>query len=150
MVEELKPFIDSVYATHTDRAHTWTMGSSCGGLISSYAVCKYPNVFGGAACLSTHSTLAADVSHPDSDAIAAYRTYLQQHIPSNSCRLYFDRGDQTLDANYAESQEAINQMLKDAGWDDANFMYRFFPGAAHDEASWRARLDIPLRFLLAE
>ena len=150
VVEELKPFIDSVYATHTDRAHTWTMGSSCGGLISSYAVCKYPNVFGGAACLSTHSTLAADVSHPDPDAIAAYRTYLQQHIPANSCRLYFDRGDQTLDANYAESQEAINQMLKDAGWDDAHFLYRFFPGAAHDEASWRARLDIPLRFLLAE
>ena len=25
-----------------------------GGLISAYAISEYPNVFGGAACLSTH------------------------------------------------------------------------------------------------
>lgn len=150
IVEEVKPFIDSIYATYTEREHTWMMGSSCGGLISSYALCKYPEVFGGAACLSTHSTLAADPSHPDQDAINAYRTYLQQHLTPNTFRLYFDRGDQTLDANYADSQEAINTMLRAEGWDSTHFMYRFFPGAAHDENSWKARLDIPLRFLLAD
>ena len=150
IVEELKPFIDSAYSTYPDRDHTWIMGSSCGGLISSYALCKYPNVFAGAACLSTHSTLAVDPAKPDQDAIDAYRTYLQQHLTPNACRLYMDRGDQTLDANYADSQDAINAMLKNAGWDDAHFMYRFFPGHAHEEASWRARLDIPLKFLLAE
>ena len=148
IVEELKPFIDSVYSTYPDRAHTWMMGSSCGGLITSYALCKYPEVFAGGACLSTHSTLAADPAHPDEDAVTAYRTYLGQHLTPNSCLLYFDRGDQTLDANYAASQDAINRMLWDAGWDEAHFMYRFFPGAAHEENSWRARLDIPLRFLL--
>lgn len=148
LVEEVKPFIDSVYSTYPDRSHTWIMGSSCGGLISSYALCKYPEVFTGAACMSTHSTLAADVDHPDQDAIDAYRTYLQQHVPVNSCLLYFDRGDQTLDANYAASQEAINNMLIEAGWDSDHFEYRFFPGHAHEEKYWRARLDIPLRFLL--
>ena len=25
-----------------------------GGLISLYAICEYPDIFGGAACLSTH------------------------------------------------------------------------------------------------
>ena len=30
------------------------MGSSMGGLISVYALCEYPQVFGGAAGLSTH------------------------------------------------------------------------------------------------
>lgn len=150
LVEEVKPFIDSVYSTYPERDHTWIMGSSCGGLISSYALCKYPQVFAGAACMSTHSTLAIDVDHPDPDAIEAYRTYLRQHLPSNSCRLYFDRGDQTLDANYADSQDAINQMLLDAGWDETHFLYRFFPGHAHVEKSWRARLDVPLRFLLAK
>jgi len=29
-------------------------GSSMGGLISHYAICEYPEIFGGAACLSTH------------------------------------------------------------------------------------------------
>ena len=148
LVEEVKPFIDSLYPTYTDRDHTWIMGSSCGGLISSYALCKYPDLFAGAACMSTHSTLTLDVDHPDEDAITAYRTYLEQHIPVNSCLLYFDRGDQTLDANYEASQDAINAMLTNAGWDDTHFLYRFFPGHAHDENSWRSRLDIPLRFLL--
>ena len=150
LIEELKPFIDSAYSTYPDRDHTWIMGSSCGGLISSYALCKYPQVFAGAACMSTHSTLAADVNHPDPDAITAYRTYLLQHLTPNSCLLYFDRGDQTLDANYAESQDAINQALWAAGWDEDHFMYHFFPGAAHEEKYWRARIDIPLRFLLGK
>ena len=150
LIEEVKPFIDSVYSTYPDRAHTWTMGSSCGGLISSYALCKYPEVFAGAACMSTHSTLAIDINNPDQDAIDAYRTYLQQHIPVNSAKLYFDRGDQTLDANYAASQEAINQMLTNAGWDEQHFVYYFFPGHAHEEKYWRQRLDIPLRFLLGK
>lgn len=150
LVEEVKPFIDSVYSTYTDREHTWVMGSSCGGLISSYALCKYPKVFGGAVCMSTHCTLAADPAHPDQDAVDAYRNYLQAHLPANSAKLYFDRGDKTLDANYEAAQNAINEMLRQQGWDEAHYMYRFFPGHAHEEKSWRARLDVPLRFLLAK
>lgn len=149
LMEEVKPFIDSVYSTYPEREHTWIMGSSCGGLISSYALCKYPQAFAGAACMSTHSTLAADPAHPDQDAIDAYRNYLKAHIPANSVKLYFDRGDQTLDANYEASQDAINAMLTAEGWDDAHFMYRFFPGHAHEENYWKARLHIPLQFLLA-
>lgn len=148
LIEEVKPFIDSVYSTYPEREHTWIMGSSCGGLISSYALCKYPNVFAGAACMSTHSTLAVVEDNPDEDAIMAYRTYLQQNIPVNSALLYFDRGDQTSDAYYADSQDAINAMLTANGWNSAHFEYRFFPGHAHEEKFWRARLDIPLRFLL--
>lgn len=150
LIEELKPFIDSAYSTYPDRDHTWIMGSSCGGLISSYALCKYPDVFAGAACMSTHSTVSVNEANPDQDAIVAYRTYLQQQLTPNSCLLYFDRGDRTSDAYYAAPQDAINQMLWTAGWDEAHFMYRFFPGAAHEEKYWRARLDIPLRFLLGK
>ncbi|MCH2056662.1 MAG: alpha/beta hydrolase-fold protein [Thalassotalea sp.] len=39
---------------YTDRANTYVMGSSMGGLISLYASIEYPEVFGGAACLSAH------------------------------------------------------------------------------------------------
>jgi predicted alpha/beta superfamily hydrolase len=53
IVEELKPFIDSRYRTLPDRAHTFIMGSSMGSLISLYAVSEYPDVFGGAGCIST-------------------------------------------------------------------------------------------------
>ena len=152
LVEEVKPFIDSVYATYPDREHTWVMGSSCGGLISSYALCKYPDVFEGAACLSTHCTLAfPKPDQPDSLVMAAYRTYLQTHLPQpNTRRIYFDDGDQTLDAFYGAAQQAINEMLRTEGWDSAHFEYRFFPGHAHCEDDWKARLDIPLCFLLSD
>lgn len=151
LVEELKPFIDSKYSTYTDRAHTWVMGSSCGGLISSYALCRYPEIFGGAACLSTHCTLAfPDPTQQDSAMMAAYRMYLKHYIPANSAKLYMDNGDQTLDANYLTAQALINDMMYESGWDSTHYMYRFFPGTAHCEDDWRARLDIPLLFLLAE
>ncbi|MGH6780716.1 MAG: alpha/beta hydrolase, partial [Sphingomonadaceae bacterium] len=54
IVEELKPFIDRNYRTASDRDNTFIMGASMGGLISLYAVGEYPQVFGGAGCLSTH------------------------------------------------------------------------------------------------
>lgn len=151
LVEEVKPFIDSVYSTYKDREHTWVMGSSCGGLISSYALCRYPEIFGGAACLSTHCTLAfPDPTQQDSAMMAAYREYLKHYIPANSAKLYMDNGDQTLDANYLMAQALINDMMYELGWDSTHYMYRFFPGTAHCEDDWRARLDIPLLFLLAE
>lgn len=151
LVEEVKPFIDSVYSTYKDREHTWVMGSSCGGLISSYALCRYPEIFGGAACLSTHCTLAfPDPTQQDSAMMAAYREYLKQNIPLNGVKLYMDNGDQTLDANYLMAQALINDMMYESGWDSTHYMYRFFPGTAHCEDDWRARLDIPLLFLLAE
>src|SRR5208283_2194586 len=55
LVKELKPFIDSHYSTHKDAGNTFLIGSSMGGLISLYGLCEYPDVFGGAACLSTNS-----------------------------------------------------------------------------------------------
>lgn len=150
VVEEVKPFIESTYpAVYKEREHTWIMGSSCGGLISSYAVNRYPEVFAGAACMSTHSTLSVDNTY-DAEVVKGYVQYLTQTRPVNSYKIYFDRGDQTLDANYAETQEMVNNSYAAAGWDSEHFHYAFFSGAAHDEKSWRARLDVPLRFLLAK
>ena len=149
LVEELKPYIDSAYSTYPEREHTWIMGSSCGGLISSYALCKYPEVFAGAACMSTHCTLTYfDDQVPDKDRIHAYRTYLKNHLHANSALLYMDKGDQTVDMTYDKAQKAINHMLHAQGWDDEHFRYRFFPWKAHCENDWRARLDEPLTFLL--
>jgi predicted alpha/beta superfamily hydrolase len=52
LVETLKPFIDKHYRTKKDAANTAIAGSSLGGLISSYAILKYPNVFGSAGVFS--------------------------------------------------------------------------------------------------
>jgi len=150
LVDELKPYIDSAYAVYTTPEHTFVMGSSCGGLISSYALCKYPNVFGGAACLSTHSVFSTPFhTEPRPASSEAYLQYLTKYLPeANSRLLYMDCGDQTIDANYLQMQPRIDSVILSLGWDSAHYQYRFFPGAAHTETDWQQRLPIPLMFLL--
>ena len=52
LVKTLKPYIDKNYRTKKDKENTYIAGSSMGGLISMYAVLKYPYVFGGAGVFS--------------------------------------------------------------------------------------------------
>ncbi len=52
LTKTLKPFIDKKYRTLKDKKNTFITGSSMGGLISFYAVLKYPKVFGGAGVFS--------------------------------------------------------------------------------------------------
>ena len=118
IVEEVKPFIDGRYSTWGDAAHTFVSGSSCGGLISSYALCEYPEVFSGAACLSTHSNMWNP--HTDADqtpAADAYREYLRQNLPADQDhKLYMDCGSKTIDAGYDKTQKAINDMILTLNW----------------------------------
>lgn len=151
IVEEVKPFVDSHYFTWTDADHTFVMGSSCGGLISSYALCKYPEVFGGAACLSTHCTLAYPNFTRVYPAEGAYLRYLEKYLPeANTRKLYMDYGNKTLDANYQTAQKNINAMVQSLGWDREHFMEKYFEGHEHSEDCWRSRLEYPVIFLLGK
>ena len=142
LVAELKPAIDRQYRTEPDQAHTFVMGSSMGGLISAYALCEYPAVFGGAACLSTH--------WPAGDG--AMIDYLARHLPAPmGHRLYFDYGTATLDAQYGPFQQRMDAVMKAAGYTEgSDWITKKFPGAEHSEKSWRLRVDVPLLFLLAK
>lgn len=152
LVTEVKPFVDSAFSTLKDVNNTFIMGSSMGGLISAYALCEYPNVFGGAACLSIHTPLVAFElidSATDAQAASVFRQYLNEHLPkANSRKIYFDYGDQTGDAFYKPYQQKIDDLMKKKGYDSQHWQTKFFAGEAHSEASWRKRLDIPLLFLL--
>lgn len=148
LVTELKPFIDSAYSTFTDPQHTFIAGSSMGGLISLYAICEYPQVFGGAACLSTH--WPGVFSMPNNPVPQAFFNYLQRHLPSGeNHRLYFDYGNQTLDSLYPPLQRKVDAIIKRKGYRKPHWQTRFFPGADHSERAWRQRLAIPLQFLLS-
>jgi predicted alpha/beta superfamily hydrolase len=142
VVMELKPFIDAQYRTMPDREHTFLMGSSMGGLISLYALCEYPDVFGAAACVSTHWPAVEGVIVP----------YLRAHLPDPaSHRIYFDHGTAELDAAYGALQQLVDEVMVACGYVKGfNWETREFPGAGHFEADWQARVHIPLRFLLSE
>ncbi len=140
IVEELKPFIDEKYRTCAEQPHTFVMGSSLGGLMSLYALCRYPHIFGGAACLSTHwpigGTLLID--------------WFGANLPRPGAhRLYFDFGTDTLDAPYAPYQQRMDERLAQAGYAPGrDWQTRKFDGAEHSERAWRARVAEPLQFLL--
>jgi len=147
LVEELKPYIDKTYSVQTDRDYTFVAGSSMGGLISLYALGEYPDVFGGAACLSTHWPGS---SRPEWTAITdQFLIYLRDIVPvPGKHKLYFDYGNQTLDAVYPPMQKAADGIMQEKGYDQTNWLTVFDDGAAHTEDAWRARLDQPLLFLL--
>ncbi|MBI3220598.1 MAG: alpha/beta hydrolase [Bacteroidetes bacterium] len=147
LVEELKPFIDKNFSTKTDVKNTFVAGSSMGGLISMYAICEYPSVFGGAACLSTHWPGTFKVE--GNPIPEAFFRYMRSKLPDpKTHKLYFDYGDQTLDALYPPLQKRADEVIKSKGYTTKNWMTRFFPGENHSEKAWSKRLDIPFLFLL--
>jgi enterochelin esterase-like enzyme len=156
LVEELKPFIDAHYRTLAAPAGTFTMGSSMGGLISLYALCRHPEVFGAAGCLSTHwpLTIRPDILQGPAEDIAAcaapFIDWLSTNLPrAGAQRLYFDHGTAALDGLYAPFQARVDALLATLGYRiGTDLESRVFEGAEHNEAAWRERLGIPLSFLL--
>lgn len=147
LVTELKPYIDSVYSTRKDRNNTFVAGSSMGGLISLYALCEYPQIFGGAACLSTHwPGIFTLENNPVPDAFIAYLQKKLPHPRNNS--IYFDTGDAGLDALYPPLQKRVDALMRKKGYTSKNWMTLYFPGAGHNEQAWKQRLQQPLVFLL--
>jgi predicted alpha/beta superfamily hydrolase len=140
LVEELKPFVDATYRTRPGPGDTFTMGSSMGGLISLYALTEYPEVFGGAAAVSTH--------WPAGDG--AMIGYLRHALPPpGSHRIYLDHGTATLDSLYAPFQLRADDVMRAAGYTEGrDWVTRVFEGADHSERAWRVRVAEPLVFLL--
>jgi predicted alpha/beta superfamily hydrolase len=149
IVEELKPYIDTAFSVKTNQENTFIAGSSMGGLISLYALCEYPSVFGGAACLSTHWTGVYTLQ--DNPIPAALLQYLKRKLPNpKNHSLYFDCGDQTLDSLYPSVQRKVDALMQRRGYDTHHWMTQYIQGADHSEKSWNKRLHVPLEFLLGE
>jgi enterochelin esterase-like enzyme len=146
LVEELKPAIDARFRPATAAGDTFIAGSSMGGLISLYALTEHPQVFGGAACLSTHWI---GYFERNAEVPAAALAYLRRHLPPpGRHRLYMDRGTAELDALYDEAQVRVDALMREKGFGPPTFDTRVFEGAGHNERAWAERLHIPLLHLL--
>jgi pimeloyl-ACP methyl ester carboxylesterase len=157
IADELKPRIDQRFRTRPAREDTFVAGSSMGGLAALYALCRRPEVFGGAACLSTHwpVTRIAEVQdnpgRPEMIALAAgVLGWFDANLPrAGGHRLYFDHGSEGLDRLYAPYQARMDAIGAARGYvAGRDWLSRAEPGAGHDEAAWNARLPQALGFLL--
>lgn len=147
IIKELKPYIDRNYAVKTGKRNTLIAGSSMGGLISLYAICEYPKIFGGAACLSTH--WVGTFTLKNNPLPHSFLLYLEKNLPNpKNHKIYFDCGDQTLDAMYPEIQHKVDDLMLRKGFTKKNWITEYFPGEDHSEKAWSKRFRISLEFLL--
>lgn len=136
VVEEVMPRVNAEYRTLTGPEHTFIMGSSMGGLAAIYALVKRPDVFGGAAALSTSWHLMGDYML---DWLAA------KWPRSTGSRLYMDYGTGASDRSISPYQNDVDALLGALG---ASVTSHVFEDAEHSEIAWRMRAHLPLQYLL--
>lgn len=136
IVKTLKPHIDASYRTKTNAKNTIIFGSSLGGLISYYAVLKYPEIFGKAGIFSPSFWYSNQIYQmtEKSDKIKA--------------KIYFLYGDN-------ESEEMVPDVKKMETLLDRNRCYCLhldksvlIKGGQHGEKLWREGFRDAIKWLL--
>lgn len=157
VVNTIRPYVIANFPVTTEKQKTFIIGSSMGGLMSLNALIEYPDVFGGAACLSTHWT---GTQKPLPSAAPYLIQWVKECIHDASVtkqRIYFDHGDGDgnpgdLDFAYAPHQNEIDKIMASHGYSESagNFKSLSFEHAILHEKFWAERLPGALEFLLAK
>lgn len=154
LADELKPRIDRAFRTRTGPADTAIAGSSMGGLMSCYAIVERPDVFGRAACVSSHWPIALpEIAEADrAQVVSIWQGWLASKLGApRGRRIWMDHGTATLDAYYAPFQQSIDKSFEAAGWKRGrDWQSREYRGAEHEENAWAARLPEVLAWTLAK
>jgi predicted alpha/beta superfamily hydrolase len=125
IVKTLKPYIDSKYKTKKGPENTFIAGSSMGGLISFYAMLKYPDVFSAGGIFSPSFWIAPEV-FTDAEKFTTTATQMP--------RFYMYAGKMEP-ANMVTNNEKMAELLKK----NQRYSIRLItdPLGRHSEKTWR-------------
>lgn len=123
IAKTLKPFIDAKYRTRKGADYTYIAGSSMGGLISWYAMIKYPDIFGGAGIFSPSFWVSPQVAV---DA-TMYKT-------STKPRFYFYVGQKESPTMQPDMEKIVQIFKKQPQYDIRTVIN---PLGEHKERYWR-------------
>ncbi len=127
IVETLKPEIDAKYRTKTNTQNTGIIGSSLGGLVSYYAVLKYPEIFGKAGVFS-----------PSFWYNRKEINELTQKTRNLKAKIYFLCGDNEGDADVIPDLKIIESLIAEKRCDCLNLTkVTIVKGGQHNEKLWR-------------
>lgn len=127
IVKTLKPAIDIKYRTKTNARNTGIMGSSLGGLVSYYAVLKYPKVFGKAGIFSPSFWF-------NRKEIVA----LTEKTSKLKTKIYFLCGDNEGDADVIADLEKIEYLIAEKRCGYLHLTQKtIVKGGQHNEKLWR-------------
>jgi metallo-beta-lactamase class B len=124
LVHTLKPHIDSTFRTLPGRDYTAIAGSSMGGLISSYALAEYPEVFSKAGIFSPAYWVAD----------SAYIHVASKTFTSPS-RIYFVASETESTSMIPDMQE-MRDLFHAQGIGSADLYLLNEPDGAHSEWFW--------------
>lgn len=140
IVNELKPFIDNKYRTLKDR--TAMAGISLGGLISTYAMCRYPQVFKSIAVLSSafyRNQEGIEKLIQDTDLSVIERFYLD-------CGTKEAGYEEIINKEFLASNNAIYEILKEK---IPNAKFEIINDAEHNYLFFRERVPKIFSFLMS-
>jgi len=127
MVNTLKPEIDTKYRTKTNGKNTTIIGSSLGGLVSYYAILKYPEVFGKAGVFS-----------PSFWFNRKEIIELTQKTPKIKTKIYFLCGDNEGDEDMIPDLNKIDDLISEKRCECNNLTKKkIVKGGQHNEKLWR-------------
>ena len=133
--QTLKPFVDKNYRTLNNSQNNGIMGSSLGGLISHYAVLKYPETFGFAGVFS-----------PSFEMAPKSFQFTQNHSQQKSSRIYYMAGDSESEQMDSLMLKMVDQM-KASGFPSSNIKSKVVTGGKHNEKLWRAEFKDAITWL---
>jgi enterochelin esterase-like enzyme len=137
VARELKPMIDSLYRTKSERENTAVMGSSLGGLISFLSVWWRPDVFSKAACLSSSFFFGENKVFKE----VRSATRLPRDIA-----IYLDCG--AAERRLLPDYKRMHKLLKEKGLVEGKTLMGILDqGGGHNEQTWAKRVWRPLVFL---
>ncbi len=143
VVDVVKPYIDQHYRTRPDRANMGIMRQlDVGGLISHYAVARYPKVFSKVGIFSPAYWLAPSIFDDPAES----------RLPQDA-KLYFyaggKEGEKTM-PGMSRMETDMSRMaaaLRKAGHPQRNLIVDVNPQAQHNEAAWRAEFPKAVAWL---
>jgi predicted alpha/beta superfamily hydrolase len=141
IVNELKPLIDKKYRTHEN--HTSMAGISLGGLISTYAACRYPQIFSKIAVLSPafyRNQEEIEKLLRDSDLSAIERFYMD-------CGTKEAGAEEEISKLFLSSSKAVFEIISGK---ISNSQFNILNNAEHDYSNFRKRVPEVFSFLFTE
>lgn len=140
VVNTVKPFIDENYRTKTGPKHTFTGGSSAGGIISFMLAWEHPKVFSKAICMSP----AFKIQHID--YVKDVRSYQGK---KKKLFFYIDNGGIDLEERLQPGIDEMLTALKEKGYKEGkDYIWIKDPQAKHFEAAWAKRMPVALKAIL--
>ena len=134
IVDVVKPLIDTTYRTRPEREHTLTGGASSGGTISFMLGWDYPQIFGGAICMSTAFKVGPGVDFDEFDFIPYFES---TRDIKRDVFFYLYNGGVELDAILQPGNEEMLARLEEWGYQEGkDWVFKQDAEAKHFESAW--------------